>query len=49
VQEGQQRVEHYEVAAYGTARAIAEQMERNDVVERKARLNQALLGNLLGS
>jgi Mn-containing catalase len=28
-----QRVEHYEIAAYGTARAIAEQMERNDVVK----------------
>ena len=28
-----QRVEHYEIAAYGTARAIAEQMERNDIVK----------------
>ena len=28
-----QRVEHYEIAAYGTARAIAEQMERRDIVE----------------
>ena len=28
-----QRVEHYEIAAYGTARAIAEQMERGDVVK----------------
>jgi Mn-containing catalase len=28
-----QRVKHYEIAAYGTARAIAEQMERNDVVK----------------
>ncbi len=27
-----QRVEHYEIAAYGTARAIAEQMEREDIV-----------------
>ncbi|HTC34371.1 MAG TPA: ferritin-like domain-containing protein [Bryobacteraceae bacterium] len=27
-----QRVEHYEIAAYGTARAIAEQMDRQDVV-----------------
>jgi len=28
-----QRVEHYEMAAYGTARAIAEQMSRDDVAE----------------
>ena len=28
-----QRVEHYEIAAYGTARAIAEQMNRSDIVE----------------
>lgn len=28
-----QRVEHYEIAAYGTARAIAEQMERGDIVK----------------
>jgi len=28
-----QRVEHYEIAAYGTARAIAEQMNRKDVVK----------------
>jgi ferritin-like metal-binding protein YciE len=28
-----QRVEHYEMAAYGTARAIAEQMNRDDVAE----------------
>lgn len=28
-----QRVEHYEIAAYGTARAIAEQMERQDIVK----------------
>jgi Mn-containing catalase len=28
-----QRVEHYEIAAYGTARAIAEQMNRHDVVK----------------
>jgi Mn-containing catalase len=28
-----QRVEHYEIAAYGTARAIAEQMEQGDIVE----------------
>src|SRR5579862_1193180 len=28
-----QRVEHYEIAAYGTARAIAEQMGRQDVVK----------------
>jgi Mn-containing catalase len=28
-----QRVEHYEMAAYGTARAIAEQMDRSDVVK----------------
>lgn len=28
-----QRVEHYEIAAYGTARAIAEQMDRKDVVK----------------
>ena len=28
-----QRVEHYEIAAYGTARAIAEQMDRQDIVE----------------
>jgi Mn-containing catalase len=28
-----QRVEHYEIAAYGTARAIAEQMERRDLVK----------------
>ncbi len=27
-----QRVEHYEIAAYGTARAIAEQMDRQDIV-----------------
>jgi Mn-containing catalase len=27
-----QRVEHYEIAAYGTARAIAEQMNRADIV-----------------
>jgi Mn-containing catalase len=27
-----QRVEHYEIAAYGTARAIAEQMNRQDIV-----------------
>ncbi len=27
-----QKVEHYEMSAYGTARAIAEQMERNDLV-----------------
>jgi len=26
-------VEHYEIAAYGTARAIAEQMNRPDVVK----------------
>src|SRR6266567_7469130 len=28
-----QRVEHYEIAAYGTARAIAEQMNRNDIAK----------------
>ncbi|MBV9770908.1 MAG: ferritin-like domain-containing protein [Bryobacterales bacterium] len=28
-----QRVEHYEIAAYGTARAIAEQLNRKDVVK----------------
>ncbi len=28
-----QKVEHYEISAYGTARAIAEQMERNDLVK----------------
>jgi Mn-containing catalase len=28
-----QRVEHYEIAAYGAARAIAEQMERRDIVK----------------
>jgi Mn-containing catalase len=28
-----QRVEHYEIAAYGTARAIAEQMNRRDIVK----------------
>ncbi len=28
-----QRVEHYEIAAYGTARAIAEQMNRQDIVK----------------
>jgi Mn-containing catalase len=28
-----QRVEHYEIAAYGTARAIAEQMGRPDIVK----------------
>jgi Mn-containing catalase len=28
-----QRVEHYEIAAYGTARAMAEQMERRDIVK----------------
>ncbi len=28
-----QRVEHYEIAAYGTARAIAEQMNRGDIVK----------------
>jgi Mn-containing catalase len=28
-----QKVEHYEMSAYGTARAIAEQMERNDLVK----------------
>jgi Mn-containing catalase len=28
-----QRVEHYEMAAYGIARAIAEQMDRSDVVK----------------
>ena len=28
-----QRVEHYEIAAYGTARAIAEQMERQDIAK----------------
>jgi Mn-containing catalase len=28
-----QRVEHYEIAAYGTARAIAEQMNRKDIVK----------------
>jgi Mn-containing catalase len=28
-----QRVEHYEIAAYGAARAIAEQMNRRDIVK----------------
>ena len=28
-----QRVEHYEIAAYGTARAIAEQLEQSDVAQ----------------
>ena len=28
-----QRVEHYEIAAYGTARAIAEQLEQSEVVQ----------------
>jgi Mn-containing catalase len=28
-----QRVEHYEIAAYGTSRAIAEQMGRTDIVK----------------
>jgi len=28
-----QKVEHYEMSAYGTARAIAEQMEHNDLVK----------------
>jgi Mn-containing catalase len=28
-----QRVEHYEMAAYGTARAIAEQMNRKDIAK----------------
>ncbi len=28
-----QKVEHYEISAYGTARAIAEQMERKDLVK----------------
>ena len=28
-----QRVEHYEIAAYGTARAIADQMDRQDIVK----------------
>lgn len=28
-----QRVEHYEISAYGTARAIAEQLGRSDVVK----------------
>jgi manganese catalase len=28
-----QRVEHYEIAAYGTARAMAEQMDSKDVVK----------------
>ena len=28
-----QKVEHYDMSAYGTARAIAEQMERNDLVK----------------
>jgi ferritin-like metal-binding protein YciE len=28
-----QRVEHYEIAAYGTARAIAERLEMDDAVE----------------
>ena len=28
-----QRVEHYEIAAYGTARAIAEQMNRDDIAK----------------
>ena len=28
-----QRVEHYEIAAYGTARAIAEQMNRQEIVK----------------
>src|SRR5258708_32996915 len=30
---GAQRVEHYEISAYGTARTIAEQLELNDAVE----------------
>jgi ferritin-like metal-binding protein YciE len=30
---GAQRVEHYEIAAYGTARAIAEQMEHKKVAK----------------
>lgn len=30
---GLQRVEHYEIAAYGTARAFAEQLELQDVVD----------------
>ena len=34
-----QRVEHYEIAAYGTVRTIAEQMNRNDIVKL---LNQTL-------
>jgi len=34
-----QRVEHYEIAAYGTARTIAEQMNRDDIVKI---LNQTL-------
>jgi ferritin-like metal-binding protein YciE len=28
-----QKVEHYEISAYGTAKAIAEQLDRQDVVE----------------
>jgi Mn-containing catalase len=28
-----QKVEHYEISAYGTSRAIAEQMDRQDVVK----------------
>jgi Mn-containing catalase len=28
-----QKVEHCEISAYGTARAIAEQMDRNDLVK----------------
>jgi Mn-containing catalase len=35
-----QRVEHYEIAAYGTARAIAEQMERSDIVKLLSRTLQ---------
>jgi ferritin-like metal-binding protein YciE len=30
---GAQRVEHYEISAYGTARALAEHLELNDAVE----------------
>ena len=30
---GAQRVEHYEISAYGTVRTIAEQLELNDAVE----------------
>src|SRR5712671_4247532 len=30
---GAQRVEHYEISAYGTARTIAEQLDLNDAVE----------------